>query len=154
MMAIAAKPSRRKVQYASLDELLADAERIAAGPHTTLGNWSAGQIFEHLARAFNGSIDGMDMKLAWYWPILGRLLRPFLMRGPMPAGMKLTKHVHELLVPGPTTTEAGLASLRRAIERQKTEVHREPSPIFGPMSREDWDKLHRMHADLHMSFIL
>ena len=56
--------NRRKLQYASLQDVLADAEHLTRGGCNTLGNWSAGQIFLHLARSFNDSIDGSDMRLA------------------------------------------------------------------------------------------
>ncbi len=46
---------RRKVQYTSLRDVLADAERISKGRVEALGNWSAGQIFMHLANSLNDS---------------------------------------------------------------------------------------------------
>lgn len=33
----------RKLDYASLEELLTDADRLSSGPVKMLGNWSAGQ---------------------------------------------------------------------------------------------------------------
>ncbi len=42
---------RRVVRYESFDEILADAERLAVVPTRTLGNWSIGQIFSHLAKS-------------------------------------------------------------------------------------------------------
>ena len=54
---------RRKVRYESLDEFLTDAERHAQGDVRAIGNWSAGQIYEHLARAFDGSIDGVGFMM-------------------------------------------------------------------------------------------
>lgn len=54
---------RRKVRYASLEEFLADAERHAAPNVRFLGNWSAGQIYEHLARTLESSIDGFESSL-------------------------------------------------------------------------------------------
>ena len=28
-----------------------------------------------------------------------------------------------------------------------------PSPVFGPMTHEEWEQLHCRHAELHFSFI-
>lgn len=57
---------RRAVRYASYDELLSDAERIAASNSVqTLGNWTPGQIFKHLADALESSIDGSGFVLPW-----------------------------------------------------------------------------------------
>src|SRR5690349_4534042 len=49
---------RRSVRYESFDEVLADAERLATVPVQTLGNWSQGQIYNHLAMAIDTMIDG------------------------------------------------------------------------------------------------
>ncbi|MGE0379081.1 MAG: DUF1569 domain-containing protein, partial [Planctomycetaceae bacterium] len=46
---------RRTVSYQSYEDLLADAEEMAHGVVQTLGNWSLGQIFKHLAASFEGS---------------------------------------------------------------------------------------------------
>ena len=52
---------RCKPQFNSLEDILADVELLARSPTIkTLGNWSAGQTFEHLARNFNKSIDGFE----------------------------------------------------------------------------------------------
>jgi Protein of unknown function (DUF1569) len=63
---------RRKLDYASLEEVLADADRLSSRPVKVLGNWSAGQIFRHLALAFNGSIDGFTMTFPWPLRLMAR----------------------------------------------------------------------------------
>ncbi len=47
---------RRAVRYESLSEFLQDAERLANCEVRTVGNWSQGQIYEHLARALDISM--------------------------------------------------------------------------------------------------
>jgi hypothetical protein len=145
---------RRKLDYQSLDEVLADAERLSAGPLKTLGNWSAGQIFRHLATAYNGSIDGIKMKLPWYLLVMARIFKRKLLRGPMPPGFKLPAESAEQLEPKPTSTEEGLAELRAAVERLKRESQRANHPAFGKFSKEEWNQIHLHHANLHMSFIV
>lgn len=49
---------RRVVRYETFDEILEDAERLAKIPTKTLGNWSVGQIYKHLAKAGDVLIDG------------------------------------------------------------------------------------------------
>jgi Protein of unknown function (DUF1569) len=66
---------RRKLDYASLDELLLDADRLSSGSVRALGNWSAGQIFRHLSIAFNGSIDGFAMTFPWHLRLLARVFK-------------------------------------------------------------------------------
>jgi hypothetical protein len=145
---------RRKLDYASLDEVLADADRLGSGPVRTLGNWSAGQIFRHLAIAYNGSIDGFTLTFPWYLRLMARLFKNKLMNGPMPAGYNQSSDNAKSVVPGPTTTAEGLADLRAAVARLKREPHRAKHPMFGELDKEQWDKLHLKHANLHMSFLV
>lgn len=53
---------RRELHYGSLDELLADAEQIAAGPYKTIGNWTYGQILTHLTEAMESTLDGFSFR--------------------------------------------------------------------------------------------
>lgn len=145
---------RRTVEYGSLRDVLADAERISQGPIRALGNWSAGQVFLHLARSLDTSIDGSEARPPWFFRLLARLMKDRILRGPMPPGFKLPPAAARVLVPGPTSTDEGLAALRAAIARQEREPNRAPSPFLGPLSDEEWTRLHLNHAALHMSFLV
>jgi uncharacterized protein DUF1569 len=145
---------RRDVRYANLDEVLADAERLAAGPIECLGNWSAGQIFLHLARGMNASIDGTNMRAPWIVRLVARyVMKQRILNGPMQPGLKMPPAVAKVFEPAETSTAAGLEELRRAVARQKTESRRSPSPFLGELTREEYDRLHLSHAALHMSFL-
>jgi hypothetical protein len=145
---------RRKLDYASLEEVVADAERLSSGPVQTLGNWSAGQIFKHLALAYNGSVDGLNMKFPLPLVITARLFKRKLMNMPMPAGFKLPASAAEAVRPEPMSAQEGLAALRAAVERLRREPHRAKHPMFGELTADEWDKIHRTHANLHMSFLV
>lgn len=45
-----AKPEHRTLRFESFDEAMQEAETLAAGTHHATGNFSLGQILEHLAR--------------------------------------------------------------------------------------------------------
>ena len=66
---------RRKLAFGSLKEVLDDADRLSARPITVLGNWSAGQIFRHLAIAYNRSIDGFTMTFPWYFRLMASVFK-------------------------------------------------------------------------------
>jgi hypothetical protein len=145
---------RRKVNYASLDELLAEAERFKSGSVKTLGNWSPGMIYKHLATAFNGSIDGLPDAFPWHIRLVGRLFKKRLIAGSMPAGIKLPDRFAKAVLPEATPDEVGLAELRKAVARLKKEPQRAKHPVFGDLTREEWDRVHLMHSNLHMSYLL
>lgn len=145
---------RRTVRYESLDELLADAQRLASTEVTTLGNWSQGQIYEHLARSLNSSIDGAGFAfpspLRW---IMSTFMKRRFLTQSIPPGFKPPAKGQKF-IPDATSLEAGLASLEAAIERQKNESARALHPGFGRFTREEWDQFNLRHAELHMSFLI
>ena len=147
---------RRTVHYETFDDLLRDAETLAAGEVRSLGNWSLGQTLAHLGKAMSGSVDGEPFDVPWWVKLLGRLyLRRRLINGPFPAGFQLPRGVREKLVVDHISTEEGMAILREGIERLRSTDKRLPGhPVAGPMTTEDWDRLHLRHAEMHMSFLL
>jgi hypothetical protein len=145
---------RRELKFASLEEVLTDADRLSSGPVKALGNWSTGQVFRHLAIAFNGSIDGFTMTFPWYLRLIAKVFRNKLMAGPMPAGFNLPADGAKALMPPPTSTEEGLADLHAAVERLQRDPHRASHPMFGELGAEQWNKIHQAHASLHMSFLV
>ncbi len=85
---------------------------------------------------------------------MARMMKKRILRGPMSPGFKLPPAAAKNLVPGPTSTDEGLAALRAAIARQEREPNRAPSAFLGPLSHEEWNQLHLNHAALHMSFLV
>jgi Protein of unknown function (DUF1569) len=145
---------RRKLDYSSLEEVLADADRLSSAPVRALGNWSAGQIFRHLATVYSGSIDGITMTMPWILRMMARLFKKKLINGPMLPGFKLPAEAAKVLAPEPTSAEEGLAELHAAVSRLEREPHRAKHPVFGDLSREEWNQIHLKHASLHMSFLV
>ncbi len=141
---------RRTVRYESLDDLLADARHLSEAEVRALGNWSQGQIYEHLARALDSSIDGAGFSLPapvrWIMALL--MKRKFLTKD-LPAGFKSTAQ----FIPGETPVEAGLASLETAIARQAQDSKRAPHPAFGNIGFKGWNDFNLRHAEMHMSFL-
>jgi len=151
----ATRSNRRPVQYASFDEVLADAERLVRAQAPTTGNWSIDQILGHLAIAMERSIDGLRFGVPWYVHVVGRyFLKSWVLKHGMRPGFKLPAEGEQWAVPtAGGNPEAALERLRTAIGRLRTEPARSPHPVFGPLPRAEWDLLHLRHAELHMSFI-
>jgi hypothetical protein len=145
---------RRILNYTSLQDVLADAERLSSGKVKSLGNWSPGQIYRHLAKAYNGSIDGFDGSFPWYIRVMAGLFKRKLIAGAMPPGIKLPGEFAKGVIPEITSTEDGLADLRAAIAWLEQEPRRAASPVFGNLTKEEWDQIHLNHAKLHMSFLV
>ena len=143
---------RRKLNFTSYDELLDCARRLSQSPTRQLGNWSLGQICEHLAAAMDMAIDGAAFKPSllarWFGPLLKKR---FLTRG-MPSGFQLPSSAVKLL-PSNSESAAGLLALERAIARLNQEPTRTRHAVFGHLTHEEWDQLQLRHAEMHLSFI-
>lgn len=145
---------RRTVRFESLQEVLQDAERLAAGEVRSLGNWSFGQILDHLAKTMEMTIDGFDFKAPWLIRIVAKLfMKKRFLTKTMPAGFQFRKGMQGLL-PDEISIADGLDRLRRAVERLETETRRATSPIFGKTTVEESNQLQLRHAELHLSFVL
>jgi hypothetical protein len=68
------KAPRRQIRYQTLQELLNDADTQAARQGGVTGNWSMGQIFEHLARTMEKSIDGFASRAPFFFRVLGKFV--------------------------------------------------------------------------------
>src|SRR5437762_1751832 len=141
---------RRPLRFDSVDDIAAEVERLAQCKQVkTLGNWSSGQVVEHLAMTMNNSIDGFPS----FVPAPLRLfLRLFMKRRilttPMGAGFKLPAKAAEHMLPKPTDWDVALTNFRRAMQRLKSETRRMPHPAFGPLTSAEWDQLHCRHSEL------
>jgi hypothetical protein len=134
--------------------VLADAQRLAAMPTRTLGNWSLGQILRHLAMSLDMMIDGPTFMLPapLRWIMRPLMLKRFL-KGPLNPGFKIPQKAANM-VPPATTTEQGLEQLRTAVARIKGTSQRGPHPAFGTLTQRDWDTFQLRHCEMHMSFVV
>jgi|SRR4051794_2061550 hypothetical protein len=147
---------RRKLRFTSIDDIAAEVERLARCREIkTLGNWSSGQVLQHLAMTMQNSIDGFPS----FVPAPIRLfLRLFMKRRilttPMSAGFKLPANAAEHMLPKPTEWDAAVANFRREMQRLKTQPQRMPHPAFGPLTSAEWEQLHCRHSELHLGFLM
>ena len=146
---------RRTLHFANLEEILADAERLATAPKLkTLGNWTLGQALGHLAGAMDTAVDGAKIQAPWFIRVMGPLFKKSVLKKMRP-GFKLPDNAAKDLIPPPTmSTDEGLRRLRTAVARLKATPNRAPSPFLGRLSREESDRLQCSHAELHLSFFV
>ena len=149
------RAARRPLTFASLDEVMPDVERLLRG-HTTVGNWSLGQICSHLAQGINFTIDGFPAEACLPWVVrqtVGRfLLWRILRRGRFVEGMPMPRKYKP--APG-TDAQAEAESLRAALRRFA--AHTGPlanHPLQGPVSRAVWERFHCIHCAHHLRFAL
>jgi hypothetical protein len=144
---------RRELHFHSLDEVVADAERLVASPTTKmLGNRSLGELLGHLATAINGSIDGVSIKVPLILRLIAPLLKGWLIKRPMAAGFELPAEAEAKFYPPVSSAHEGLQKLQTAVGRLRTEKMAAKNPVLGKLTPEQWTQLHLRHAELHLSF--
>ena len=144
---------RRKVRYGSFQAVVDDAHRMAALPHRQLGNWSLGQICQHLAAGMDMAIDGPPFKPGWLLRTIGPFIKKRMITRPMSPGFRFPKTA-TVLMPGNLDTAAGVAAIEKAVGRLRENRQRKPHVIFGAMTHEEWDQLEFRHCEMHLSFIV
>lgn len=144
---------RRQLRFSSYEDLLADVHAMNAQPSRHLGNWSLGQICEHLAKAIEYAVDGAPFKAPWVLRAVGPLIKKRIITRPMKPGFRLPKSANEYLPVNPDAA-IGIARLEQAIARYRAAEQVQPHAIFGPMTREQFDQLTFRHAEMHLSFVV
>lgn len=147
---------RRQLHFDSLNDIGADVERLAKSREIrVLGNWSAGQVLDHLAIVMNKSIDGFTNRPPALIRFVVRLLfkKRFLTKT-MPPGFQLSPKMQTELVPPSISLEEGLAHFRQALTRLQTDKSRAPNVVLGPLTNDEWVQLHCRHSELHLSFLV
>jgi hypothetical protein len=145
---------RRRVQYESLGEFLADAECQAARDVRTSGNWTLAHIFDHLTRSLHVAVEGTDARFAWPARVFLHAIRARFFTRPMKPGFHVPPRLERVLRPAEgLTTDDALQELREAVERFESASQLAVHPAFGRLTREEWTLLTLRHAELHMSFV-
>jgi hypothetical protein len=158
-MSAATKPERRKLTFASLDDVVRDAENLLAKGYDRAGNWDLAQVCSHLAEWMRFPVEG--------FPKVPLLLRPvfWLMRATVGKKMRAKVLAEGFSAGGRTMPQtvfapdgdapAAVAKLKEAAERFKAhtgEIY--PSPLFGAMTKDEALQLQLKHCEHHLSFLV
>jgi hypothetical protein len=153
-----AKAGRRTLRFATIDDALAEAERLAAadreGRLDRAGNWPLGQTLGHLATWANFAFDGYPDAVRAPLPIrlMLRLMRRTILNKGMMAGVRVGNVPGGTVGLDPLSTDDGLTKYRTAMERLRATAPTITNPVFGKLSHEQWIMLNLRHAELHLSF--
>src|SRR5437763_1213246 len=127
---------RRDLRLPNYDAALADAEALLATGYDRVGNWSLGQVCDHLAATMERSLDGFPTRFWWpvrllaRWLFLGKVLRHQVFRRRFPAPRYMQP-------PDSVEDRAGLDRLRAVVTRLRAHAGpMQPSPAFGRLTPE------------------
>jgi hypothetical protein len=151
---------RRKLRFNSIDEVLAEAERLAAaereGRVTQLGNWTLGTILNHLATWAEFPLCGYPPSIRAPLPVrmILRLMRNKILTQGMMPGIVIRGIPGGTLGIEPAATGQSLPRYRTALEQLRTTCPTVVNPVFGKLSHNQWLQLNLRHAELHFGYLL
>lgn len=149
-------PERRELTFANLDEVLAEAERLASGEVRTTGNHSLGQILNHLALSLDVATGRV---VAPPPPFFMKLMMPLMKRmvlgsKPLKPGIKLPAKGEAFFWPDKEfEVPSALQYFKDSVGQFSTNGPLEKHPFFGKLTKEQGEQLECRHAALHLSFV-
>ena len=146
---------RRELKFSCMKDILDEIEYLDSGdPPQATGNWTPGQIVEHVTKVIDYSIDGFPVRKASFWVrVLGRLVRKKALTDPMRSGIRFPARFAFLEPDRAISWEEAVEHLERTIPRLDSERMNQRSPVLGKLSHEQWEQLHCRHAEMHFSFM-
>lgn len=145
----------RQLDFRTLNEAIAEIERLRSGGYTRTGNWNLTQVCEHLTATMRLGMDGGMRPLPWALRatvlrlVVARILRT--RRMPTGAGTLPSLVPHEARYDDDATIDMCLATLSEARDFAG------PLPTY-PLSTgidlEKWRDLMCVHAAHHLGFLL
>lgn len=145
-------PGRRTLRYNDLDEVMPDVERLLQG-HKIVGRWSLGQICRHLATVMRMTTDlpastPVDLSLRLDADRKAEIFES----SRLPEGLPMPATLTEPIAVGDRVEADGL---RKVIAHyQASPGPAAPHRLFGPLTKDEWDRLQCIHFAHHLSFAI
>lgn len=143
-------PGRRALRYESFDQVMPDVERLLKG-HTTVGNWSLAQICRHLATVIRRHVDlpvsTPSDPSQW---VSEAQKRQLLDSGILAEGITGPPGVVPVETLGAREEAEGLRAAIAHYTASPGPVI--PHRIFGPLTKDEWDRFELVHLAHHLSF--
>lgn len=144
---------QRALTFADYDAAIAEIARLRDRGYLQGGNWTLGQICDHLSFYYRGSLDGFGAKLPWLVRVtLGAMIKRRMLRT---RAMRRGGVTAPQSVPKPGADEAArVAEAIHLLERLRGHsggLH--DSPLFGRVTPEEWRTLHLIHTAHHLGFL-
>lgn len=147
---------RRRLDFRSWDDLLADADRLADRGYDRAGKWSLAQVLDHVGAGLRVALTGPTRRMPWVMRMSARSFALPIMRSCrwIPAGIPAPTW-WQPQVPADADDAAAVARFRAEV--QAFRAHRgpyHPHPAFDRIDRESYEDLMLIHASHHLGFLV
>ncbi|MEM6690346.1 MAG: DUF1569 domain-containing protein [Planctomycetota bacterium] len=144
----------RKLRFEDLGEAVWEARSLLESGYTRQGQWSLGQICQHLVLVQDPSIDGYPSWMSLFAPLrplMRRWLLPKLLADNSPPGIRTSS----TFMPAQNAEDAlEVTRFEQSVKRLK--ARSEPffaQPAFGKLSNTRILQIHSAHAAHHLRFL-
>jgi hypothetical protein len=149
---------KRKLDFRTLDEILAEVDRLQQNDYDMAGHWNLTQNCDHIGKIMLHTLEGdpSRVKIPWYIRMGGKM--GFIMMS------KMRTIPLQLEAPGafrptqPNEQEdepAVIDAFRQTVKRLRD--HNGPlvdHPAFGKLTKDEWIDFHCVHAAHHLSHLV
>jgi Protein of unknown function (DUF1569) len=152
--------SKRKLKFDSLNDVGPEVQRLATVGYSKVGKWDLAQACGHLDNWMTYSMDGYPKANILVRGILAamrvtmgkRMLRKILANGFSDGGPTMPDSVPAA---GASTDQGAadhLCSTLQRLIKHSGKIH--PSPLFGSLDRPTMLKMHLLHCEHHLGFLI
>jgi hypothetical protein len=120
------------------------------------GNWTPGQIFDHLGTWINWGYVGYPKEIGgppWMIRVILKLFRGYVLKSKAPQGFRMPGVKNGTFAFEHRDIREAAADLLRGLQRLEAGAPPFASPAFGMMSREEAVALHLRHCELHLGYL-
>jgi len=154
------KAENRRLRFETIAQAKAEVETILAsekaGTCKRTGNWTVGQNFGHLASWIEWGFDGYPPSMGkppWFVKIMVKFMKKKIFDGPAMLGFRLPHAPEGTFGMEDVPADAAAGRLLTGLSRLEQGSPKDPNPAFGPMTHEEWKKLHLRHCEGHLGFL-
>lgn len=152
---------RRSLRFESVQDIRQELTRLEdalrAGRLRTLGNWTPGQVFNHLAMFISYAYEGYPPGLREPGAALRlvfKLMKKRFLHKPMGAGIRIPGVPGGTVGTEPCSPDEGLRNLRAWLDRLEASPPTIANPLLGSLTHDEWRNLQCRHCELHLGFLL
>ncbi len=147
---------RRRLDFRSWDNLLADADHLVRSGYDRAGTWSLAQALDHVGAGLRVALAGSTNRIPWVMRMSARTFALPVMRACrwIPAGIPAPKW-WQPQVPADADDATAVAQFRTEVEAFR--AHAGPyhsHPAFDRIDRESYEDLMLIHASHHLGFLV
>lgn len=152
----AASVTRRRLDFRSWEDLLADADRLARCGYDRAGKWSLAQALDHVGAGLRVALAGSTKRMPWVMRMSARSFALPVMRACrwIPAGLPAPAWWQPQV---PVDADDATAVARFRAEVEAFLFHAGPyhaHPAFDRIDRESYEDLMLIHASHHLGFLV